>query len=525
MDMIWLLISAALVFVMQAGFLCLESGRIRSKNSINVAAKNISDFVISSAVFLLLGFGIMFGSTVGGLFGTSDFIFDSDSSMSIAFFLFQMMFCGTAATLVSGAVAERMTFVGYLWVTLILSAAIYPVAGHWAWNGIYDQTGQGWLEAIGFVDFAGSTVVHSVGGWVALVAVWKIGPRLRRFEQGIHLPQGSNLPMSGLGVLLIWLGWVGFNGGSTLAFNDTVAPIILNTFVSAIWGAIAACALFYYQRRYVDVSQLLNGVIAGLVGITAGCHLVSVGGAIVIGTISGMITVLGSVLMERLRLDDALDVIPAHLMAGIWGTLAVAFFGDLTQISDELTWWQQFQAQLLGVVTIGLYCSAVAYVALTLLEKFLPLRVSVEDEEQGLNKAEHNATTELLDLLNSMHYQEKKADFSAHVPEEPFTEVGQIAKQYNQVIDRVNREINARDGALLQFKESEMRKSAILDSSMDCIITINTSGHIIEYNPASERTFGVLKRQIEGKSFIESFVPQKDREGIQTSLSTVLVVG
>lgn len=520
-DVVWLLVSATLVFMMQAGFLCLESGRIRSKNSINVAAKNISDFILSSAVFNLLGFGLMFGASYQGLFGVSDFLFgDNQSSSSVSFFLFQMMFCGTAATLVSGAVAERMTFVGYLLLTVILSALIYPIVGHWAWNGVYQDSSQGWLETLGFVDFAGSTIVHSVGGWVALVAIWVIGPRQRRFDKGILLPQGSNLPLSGLGVLLIWLGWIGFNGGSTLTLNETVPHILLNTFISAIWGGIGATALFYYLYRYINVSQLLNGVIAGLVGITAGCHVVSTTASILIGLVSGIVTVIGSILMERWRLDDALDVVPAHLFAGVWGTLAVALFGNLDSIGNGLSRWQQLQVQGLGVVTIGAYCFIVSLITLSLLRRVIRLRVTSEEEEQGLNIAEHRATTELIDLLNSMHYQEDQADFSKHVPEEPFTEVGQIAKQYNQVIDRVHQEISERDQALYWFKESEMRKSAILDSSMDCIVTINGQGHIIEYNPAAERTFGVLKRQVKGKSFIEAFVPESERSGILSSLET-----
>ena len=521
-DVGWLLISAALVFLMQAGFLCLESGRIRSKNSINVAAKNISDFILSSAIFNLIGFGLMFGVSSNGFFGTSDFLFgDGASATSIAFFLFQMMFCGTAATLVSGAVAERMTFSGYLAITVVLSALIYPIVGHWAWNGIFaDNETQGWLEQLGFIDFAGSTVVHSVGGWVALVAVWKIGPRLRRFDKDIYLPQGSNLPLAGLGVLLIWLGWIGFNGGSTLALNNDVPEILLNTFIAAVWGGIASSAFVFFRKGFIDVAQILNGVIAGLVGITAGCHVVSPSGAIVIGIVSGMITVFGSACMERWKLDDALDVVPAHLFAGIWGTISVALFGDLEVINTGLGRIEQLGVQLIGIASVGVYSCAAVFVALKVLGHFLPLRVSVEDEEKGLNVSEHQATTELIDLLNSMQYQEDEADFSRRVPEEPFTEVGQIAKQYNQVIDRVNQEISERDQALFWFKESEMRKSAILNSSMDCIVTIDAYGNIIEYNPAAERTFGMLKRQVRGKSFIELFVPIKDREEISNSLDT-----
>ncbi|ETI59335.1 ammonium transporter [Marinomonas profundimaris] len=518
----WLLVAAAFVFLMQAGFLCLESGRIRSKNSINVAAKNISDFIISTTLFWFFGFGIMFGDSVAGLFGVSDFLFDDKhTSWEVSFFIFQMMFCGTAATLTSGAVAERMTFIGYLAITAVLSAFIYPIVGHWAWSGVYPSEGpRGWLESLGFVDFAGSTVVHSVGGWVALAAIMIIGPRLGRFEQGIRLPPGNNLPLSALGTLLIWFGWIGFNGGSTLALTDDVPIIILNTFISAAWGGLIAAGINYFRDGYVEVGFVLNGTIAGLVGITASCHVVSPGASVVIGGVSGVVVYYGSLLMERWRLDDALDVVPAHLFAGIWGTLSVALFGKADKIDNGLSFIEQLWVQATGIVVIGVYCFVVGYACMWLLNRFMPLRASKEQEEQGLNVAEHRATTELFDLLTSMQYQQNNADFSTPVPEEPFTEVGQIARKYNQVIGRVSSEISQRDDALTRFQESEMRKSAILNSSMDCIVTINRFGSVMEFNPAAERTFGCLKKQVEGKSFIGLFILEEDRQKIFESLNS-----
>ncbi|WP_417538220.1 ammonium transporter [Marinomonas sp.] len=518
----WLLVASALVFMMQAGFLCLESGRIRSKNSINVAAKNISDFIISTTLFWLFGFGIMFGDSVAGVFGSSDFLFDDQHSpWEISFFLFQMMFCGTAATLTSGAVAERMTFIGYLAITVLLSAIIYPVVGHWAWSGIYPSVGpSGWLENLGFIDFAGSTVVHSVGGWVALAAVIIIGPRLGRFEEGIRLPPGNNLPLSALGTLLIWFGWIGFNGGSTLALTSDVPMIILNTFISAAWGGLIAAGINYFRDGYVEVGFVLNGTIAGLVGITASCHVVSPAASVVIGSVSGVVVYYGSLFMERWRLDDALDVVPAHLFAGMWGTLSVALFGQPDKIGNGLSFTEQLWTQALGIVVIGAYCFIVGYAGMWLLNRYMPLRATKEQEEQGLNVAEHRATTELFDLLTSMQYQQNNADFSKSVPEEPFTEVGQIARKYNQVIDRVNSEIAQRDDALMRFQESEMRKSAILNSSMDCIVTINRFGSVMEFNPAAERTFGCLKTQVQGKSFIGLFVLEEDRIKIFDSLNS-----
>ncbi|RBW43620.1 diguanylate cyclase [Psychromonas sp. B3M02] len=520
MDFSWLLICALLVFCMQAGFLCLESGKIRSKNSINVAAKNISDFIFSSVIFWIFGFAIMFGDSFNGILGFSGFfVGEHQSPYQISFFLFQMMFCGTAATLLSGAVAERMTFVGYLCITGILSAAIYPVIGHWVWASAYQAGNQGWLESLGFVDFAGSTVVHSVGGYVALAAIIIIGPRLGRFDDKKDFPTGNNVPLSVLGVLLLWFGWFGFNGGSTLQLTDKVPLIILNTCLAAAWGGIVSSILHYYFKRFFDVGFILNGVIAGLVSITANCHVVTPFQAMLIGIVGGAILYFSTLWLEKLKIDDALGVVPSHLFAGIWGTIAVALFADLSELGTGLTRWEQLQAQLIGVVSIGVYCFALSYLLISLLKRFIPLRVSVESEFQGMNISEHQASTELIDLLSTMHQQKEAGAFNKPVPVEPFTEVGQIASQYNEVIERVNSEISKRDNALDDFRSSEKRKSAILESSMDSIIIINLAGEIIEFNPSAERNFGCIKQQVKGKRFIDLFIQDADREVIEASLA------
>ncbi|TPE46646.1 ammonium transporter [Maribrevibacterium harenarium] len=521
MDMMWVSLSAALVFLMQAGFLCLESGRIRAKNSINVAAKNLSDFLISVLLFWAVGFALMFGASWNGMFGSSMFFSDSQqlSPESLVFLFFQMMFCGTAATIVSGAVAERMTFMGYMAITVLLCVLIYPIVGHWAWKSIFPSTsGTGWLETIGFIDFAGASVVHSVGGWVALAAVIIIGPRRKRFDQDVRMGQGSNLPLAALGTLLIWFGWIGFNGGSALVFDHSVPVILFNTFIAASAGGFAAATWFYVRHRYFDVSVMLNGVIAGLVAITAGCHLVSSSEAVVIGAIGGLFAIAVSNYLVRIKIDDALDVVPTHMAAGVWGTLAVALFADLSLLPTPLSRMELLNAQVTGVLAIGLYSFSIGYIGIRLLGHFLPLRVHGEDEEAGLNVAEHKATTEIIDLLNSMSYQQAEADFTYRVPEEPFTEAGQIAKQYNQVLDRVSDEIQERDKALEWFRESETRKSSILNSSMDAIITLDYKGGIIEFNPAAERTFGMLKRQVTGKDFISLFVPYEEQPKLRHSL-------
>ena len=515
----WLLISGAFVFLMQAGFLCLESGRIRSKNSINVAAKNIADFIISSIVFWLFGFALMFGDSVTGFIGSTGFIFgEQHNPYQTAFFLFQMMFCSTATTLMSGAVAERMTFNGYLLITIILSAVIYPITGHWAWSSAYTQDNHGWLQALGFVDFAGSTVVHSVGGWVSLSAIIIIGPRLGRFSAANHFPVGNNLPMSVLGTLLIWFGWFGFNGGSTLVMNGQVPVILLNTCLSAAWGGLVATLLQYLKHKYVDVGLIMNGTIAGLVGITASCHAVTPGAAAIIGVVSGVVVFFGTTWIEKLHIDDALGVVPAHLFAGIWGTLAVGIFGQPQILATGLTHWQQLGVQALGIITIGSYSFIFSYLLMRMANRVLPLRVDQYSEEVGLNVSEHKATTELIDLLTSMQKHQDHGDFSSEVPVEPFTEVGQIAQKYNQVINQVNAEIIKRDQAINSFQSSEKRKSAILDSSMDCIISIDRKGNIIEFNPAAERTFGCLKSQVIGKNFIEHFILPDDLANVYNSL-------
>ncbi|WP_438864412.1 ammonium transporter [Neptunicella sp.] len=520
MDYSWLLTAAFLVFLMQAGFLCLESGKIRSKNSINVAAKNITDFIISTIMFWLFGFALMFGDSYYGLWGTSHFLFgEHNSAYEISFFIFQLMFCGTAATLMSGAVAERMTFRGYLWVTVILSGLIYPLTGHWAWAGAFNHNNAGWLQQLGFIDFAGSTVVHSVGGAVALAAIMIIGPRIGRFDSESPLPVGNNLPMSALGTLLIWLGWFGFNGGSTLLFNDQVPVIILNTCLAAVWGGVVSSICHYYFHRYIDVTFILNGILAGLVAVTANCHAVSPAQSAVIGMVAGVILYAGTLLMEKLKLDDALGVIPTHLFAGIWGTVAVALFGDLTILDTGLTRTEQLSVQLLGILAINVCSFVLGYALLKLINRFVALRVSAENEMQGMNISEHRASTELIDLLGSMSKQQHDGNFVESVPVEPFTEVGQIAQQYNQVIDRVKAEISQRDDAINSFRASEKRKSAILNSSMDSIVSIDLNGHILEFNPSAEKMFGYLKHQVKGLNFIELFVQPSEQKNIRDSLS------
>jgi ammonium transporter len=459
-DVFWVLICAGLVFLMQAGFTCLESGLTRSKNSINVAIKNITDFGISTILFWAFGFAIMFGSSVDGWIGSSQFFLSLDEgSLTSAFFLFEIMFCATAVTIVSGATAERLRFRSYIIISIMLSGLIYPIFGHWAWNNVLSGTASGWLGKIGFIDFAGSTVVHSVGGWVALAALLVIGPREGRFPLvGAHRKiHGSNLPMSVLGVLLLWVGWFGFNGGSTLALNDQVAGIITNTFLAGASGVMVTLAVGWIIRKKADAELVIFGSIAGLVAITASANAVSTVSALTIGGVGGIVMLGVDYLMDYLHIDDAVGAIPVHLGAGIWGTLAVAIFGKEEILGTGISRWGQLLIQTTGIGVCFLWAFGLSYGFFILINRFFPLRVTAEDERIGLNVSEHGATTELLDMFRTMESQARTGDISLRVPVEPFTEVGQIAERYNCVMEALQKEA-AKTESSLQEKELLLRE-------------------------------------------------------------------
>ena len=348
-DTVWLLICAALVMLMQGGFCILESGLVRAKNSISVAIKNLVDFCVSGAIFWSIGFAVMFGFSREGLLGTSGFFMGrSSDSWLLAFFLFQLMFCATATTIISGAVAERIRFIGYIAVAIIMAALIYPVFGHWAWARTIDGEPAGWLLRLGFIDYAGSTVVHSVAGWVALAAVLIVGPRIGRFSPNGKPITGDNMPMATLGVLLLWFGWFGFNGGSTLGVNNQIPLILVNTNLAGAFGALAALALTWTICGRPDVKHVMNGAIGGLVGITASCHVVGPLSAAAIGAVSGAICFAATHLLVRLKIDDVIGAVSAHGCAGAWGTLAVALFGDPLAWATGLGRLEQLGVQAIG---------------------------------------------------------------------------------------------------------------------------------------------------------------------------------
>ena len=492
LDILWVVVASGLVYIMQAGFAMVESGLTRSKNSINVAIKNLTDLGISTICFWALGFALMFGLSRQGLVGGSHFAFMPSGAWPAAFFLFQVMFCSTSATIVSGAVAERMKYSSYIISTVIMSMLIYPVFGHWAWGGMMEGSPSGWLGRLGFVDFAGSTVVHSMGGWVSLAVLFIIGPRTGRFgpKGESNVINGSNIPMAVLGVMILWFGWFGFNGGSTLAMNAQVAKIIINTTIAGSAGMVGALAIGWPIMKKPDVNLVLNGSLAGLVAITANCHAVNEWQAVVIGVIGGGVMIAITFLLDRLRIDDAVGAIPVHLGGGIWGTLAVALFGHADLLGTGLSFSRQLIAQCAGILACGVWAFSVAFSALFVLNRLFPIRVSVEDEHEGLNKTEHGVTTEITDFYSALHTQSVTGDISLRAPVEPFTEIGQIARIYNNVMDKLESNTVARGEYV-----------SILDNVSDGLFLIDEGGIIgTHYSAACESLFN--RKQIAGVKFI-----------------------
>lgn len=451
-----MLIAAALVMSMQVGFCFLESGLIRAKNSINVAIKNLADFCVSALIFWAIGFGIMFGSSHLGIIGEQFYFFETENDWWLtAFFVFQLVFCGTAITIISGAVAERMRFSAYLIVALFTSGLIYPFFGHWAWGGTVPGTSSGWLAELGFLDFAGSTVVHSVGGWVSFAAILVIGPRLGQFDQENRKIQGHNLTLASGGVIVLWFGWIGFNGGSTLELNEDVPRIIANTLIAGAAGGIAAMLSAYAYYGMARTWAVMNGIIGGLVSITACCNVVSTSASLMIGSLAGVICFTGIRLLEKYKMDDAVGAVSAHAFCGVWGTLSVALFGNTELWTSHLTRGEQLLVQVLGILICFIWTFVTSYAFFRLLNRFIKLRVSEEEERAGLNVSEHGATTELIDLITEMDAQERVGSFDKRVFVEPHTEVGQIAAEYNRVLNRVEEEFHRREAAAEQARNAQ----------------------------------------------------------------------
>lgn len=389
---VWMMVCTALVFFMHMGFAFLEIGLTRQKNTLNILFKNIFIITIGLLLYCLVGFNLMYPGEFNGFFGFAGFGLDSpltaEGGLDLAYnegytywtdFLFQGMFAATAATIVSGAVAERMKIGAFMIFTIIYVGLIYPIAGSWKWGG-------GFLDGLDtpFYDFAGSTLVHSVGGWAALVAVFLLGSRIGKFKDG--KPQalpGHNIPLATGGVLILWLGWFGFNGGSVLSADPALTSLTLvTTCLAAAAGGVIAALTNFIMYKNLDLTMFLNGILGGLVGITAGADQMSPTDAILIGGIAGIIIVLAVAFIDKLKLDDPVGAIAVHLICGIWGTLAVGIFGALASGA-------QFMSQLIGVASYAAICIVSSFIIIYILKVTVGIRVSEKEELEGLDVHEH----------------------------------------------------------------------------------------------------------------------------------------
>lgn len=403
-DTLWVLFAAVLVFFMNLGFAAVESGMARSKNAVNILSKNFIVFAVSSLGFMLLGWGLMFGGD-NPIVGTQQLFILGNSSMDfyrdtltpdVPFwgkFFFQLVFCGTAATIVSGAVAERVKYISFIVFSFVLTLVIYPIVGHWIWGG-------GWLATLGFLDFAGDTVVHSVGGWAALAGAIILGPRYGKYDKNGKpkaIP-GHNMSLAVIGLFVLWLGWFGFNPGSTMSFQnpDDVVHILVTTNTAAIAAVLTATATSWIFIGKPDLGMTINGCLAGLVGITGSCAYVSVASSLIIGAIAGVIVVFAVLLFDRAKVDDPVGATSVHLVCGIFGTICVGLFAQegVTSLStvNGLFFGGGFSligAEILGVVAVGVFTFASSSLVWILLKKTMGIRASLEEEIQGLDIGEH----------------------------------------------------------------------------------------------------------------------------------------
>jgi Amt family ammonium transporter len=399
-DIVWTLVAGALVFFMQAGFAMVETGFTRAKNAGNIMMKNLLDFCMGGVAYWAIGFGLMFGLS-NGLVGWSHFFlnFDNtgiDGQWGFTFWFFQIVFAATAATIVSGAMAERTKFSGYLIYSFIISLFVYPVFGHWAWGNLFhaDNASSGaWLANRGFIDFAGSTVVHSIGGWAALAGAIVVGPRLGKFTKDgkVNAIPGHSLTLAALGVFILFLGWFGFNPGSTTAANGLEARVAVNTLLAGCTGALGALGISWLKFKAPDIGMTLNGVLAGLVAITSPCATVTPLGAVLIGFLAGLIVVYAVIFFDKIKIDDPVGAISVHGVCGAFGTISAALFHENLFTGQPFDFWGQLLTQVIGVATAFVWSFGACFLLFQAIKRTIGLRVSPEEEIGGLDLGEHKA--------------------------------------------------------------------------------------------------------------------------------------
>jgi len=524
LDAVWVMVAAALVLMMQIGFLLLEAGSVRTKNAINVAQKNLLDMAFAVVAFFSVGYMIGFAPSATGMpfgFDTGLLFLRNLEGSDALFFIFQVMFCGTAATIIAGAVAERMKLSVYVALSFLTAALIYPAFVHWAWGSARGDNPGAWLANIGFVDFAGSTVVHATGAWIALAACIVLGARRGRFDKDGRPVRftGHSPVLSAAGTLMLFVGWIGFNGGSTLAASPEVAGIVLNTILAGSAGGAAAYAWFHFVERAAYPEKATNGMIGGLVAITAGCHLLDPGASVLVGIAGGLIASWSNKLLEsRFRLDDAVGAVGAHGVAGVFGTLALVFFAPEAQLPAGSR-FDQFLVQLLGVSVNFVWAFGAGLVLTSLLNRLIAIRVDAKSERHGLNVGEHEAR------LGTAHVEEAMrklvtgdADLSMRLNAHPGDDVQELAEVFNDLMNNLEQaeRKRSRDNERRRSAEEANRLAAFADATFEAIV-LASEHRVIDANSAAEALFGYPASELRGRP-VRSLFPAIDWLGAREHL-------
>ncbi|POF29031.1 ammonium transporter [Roseibium marinum] len=509
LDMVWVLFAAGLVLLMQVGFMLLEAGLVRSKNSINVAQKNLLDLAVSVLIFAFFGFSFAFGA--GGNwfagFDTRLFGLSGLDPWELTVFAFQVMFCGTAATIISGAVAERMRLSAYIGCSVLTAGLIYPVFAHWAWGTALYSDAVAILGNAGFVDFAGSTVVHGTGAWIALAACTLLGPRIGRFSKDgkpVRI-QGHSAVLATSGALILFVGWLGFNGGSTLAASWDVPGILANTVLAAAAGTAVGYFLGRRKDKFILPENSISGLLGGLVAITAGCHILTPAGAMIVGGLGGAVAILGAVFLERtLKIDDPVGAISVHGFSGVVGTLALALLApvELLPLGARLP---QLAIQLGGVIACFVWCFGAGWLLLSGLNRLQPMRLDAASEDLGLNEAEHGTrlgighVEDALDRLIA-----GKADLSMRLDISKGDDSERLTRLFNALMDTVQNEEQAQNRVAdaQRTREEAERLSALANATFDAIV-ISVDGRILDGNKTFEELIGYGIDELEMRGLYE----------------------
>ena len=483
---IWFLIGAALVFFMQAGFAMVETGFTRAKNAGNIIMKNLMDFCIGTVVFAVLGFGLMFGEDIGGFIGIPTFdLFTDYGAFDWPNFVFNLVFCATAATIVSGAMAERTKFLSYCIYSAIISLVIYPVEAHWIW-------GSGWLAQMGFHDFAGSCAIHLVGGVTALIGAAMVGPRIGKFtkdKKPVAIP-GHSLTLGALGCFILWFGWYGFNGAAATT-GPQLGSIFLTTTIAPAVATVVCMIFTWLKYGKPDVSMCLNASLAGLVGITAGCDVMDAAGAAIVGTVSGLLVIFGVWFLDNvLKVDDPVGAVAVHFLNGIWGTLAVGLFATSTAPESGLTGlfygggFELFGKQLLGVLTVAAWTAVTMTLVFLVIKKTVGLRVSRHEEVVGLDLTEHGLASSYADFIPSTHIETtssgKEREVANVIPAVPIEKA--VPVEYNNTDGALSGNVHTagikmtKVDIITGMERFEPLKNALYDIGITGMTVTNTMG-------------------------------------------------